>query len=62
MLYEPEDLRADFAGAEIEMLAEIETDLREGELHMGLSAVVRLIGARAAVKRSPSTKSDRAEF
>ncbi len=46
LLFSAEDLRADFAGAEIELLQETETDLSEGTLHVGLSAVVRLIAKR----------------
>ncbi len=46
LLYEPRDLRADFGEAEIELCEEVETDLREGTLHVGESAVVRLIARR----------------
>jgi SAM-dependent methyltransferase len=46
LLYRVDDLRADFADAEIELLQEVETDLHEGTLHVGPSAVVRLIGRR----------------
>jgi SAM-dependent methyltransferase len=46
LLYSAEDLRADFAGGEIEFLEECETDLHEGALHVGASAVVRLIAGR----------------
>ena len=46
LLYEPGDLRADFAGSEIELLRETEVDLREGTLHVGESAVVRLVARR----------------
>ena len=47
LLYEPEDLRADFEGAAIELLAESETNLSEGSLHAGPSAVVKFVGRRA---------------
>ncbi|MDE3177558.1 MAG: methyltransferase domain-containing protein [Pseudomonadota bacterium] len=47
LLYEPADLRADFAGAEIELCQEIETELGEGTLHVGPSAVARLVARRA---------------
>ena len=46
LLYPPEDLRADFADAEIELLEEVESDLREGTLHVGPSAVVRMVARR----------------
>ena len=46
LLYTIDDLRADFAAAELETLEAAEVDLREGELHVGPSAVVRLV-ARA---------------
>ena len=46
LLYEPEDLRADFADAEIGSLQEVDVDLREGGLHVGRSAVVRLTARR----------------
>ncbi len=47
LLYRLEDLRADFAGLEMIELAEAEADLDEGALHVGLSAVVRLVARRA---------------
>lgn len=48
LLYRLEDLRRDFAGADILELAEADVDLHEGSLHLGPSAVVRaLIEARA---------------
>jgi SAM-dependent methyltransferase len=43
MLFEPEQLRTDFAGAQILHLEEVETDLSEGNRHVGLSSVVRLV-------------------
>lgn len=46
LLYTLDDLRVDFAAAELETLEACEVDLREGELHVGPSAVVRLV-ARA---------------
>jgi SAM-dependent methyltransferase len=46
LLYTADDLREDFAGAEIELLQELETDLSEGALHVGKSAVVRLIARK----------------
>lgn len=46
LLYEPEDLRREFAGLEILHLEERELELEEGLLHRGRSAVVRLL-ARA---------------
>ena len=46
LLYRAEDLRADFAEATIDLLQEVETDLHEGTLHVGPSAVVRAIATR----------------
>ena len=43
LLYTIDDLRADFAAAELETLEACEVDLREGELHVGPSAVARLV-------------------
>ena len=43
LLYTIEDLRADFAAAELDTLEACEVDLREGELHVGPSAVARLV-------------------
>lgn len=43
MLYTPEMLRIDFAGAEILQLDELITDLAEGKYHRGQGAVVRLV-------------------
>ena len=46
LLYSAQDLRADFAGAEIDLLQEIEAEMREGALHVGASAVVRLVARK----------------
>jgi hypothetical protein len=46
LLYWAEDLRGDFAGAEIELLQEVETTLEEGTLHVGPSAVVRMVARK----------------
>jgi len=46
LLYSAADLREDFAGAEIEILEEIETELQEGALHVGPSAVVRMVARK----------------
>ena len=43
LLYSVEDLRADFAGADIVELAEADASLHEGPLHVGTGAVVRAI-------------------
>ena len=43
MLFEPNDLRSDFAAAEIMVLVELEAILAEGKRHTGRSSVVRLI-------------------
>ena len=48
LLYEPEDLRTDFAGAGIELLRETEAALEEGTLHVGRSAVVRMVARNTA--------------
>ncbi len=45
LLYRAEDLSADFAKARIDLLQEVETDLREGTLHVGPSAVVRMLAS-----------------
>ena len=42
MLFEPDDLRTDFAGADIVSLEEVEVDLAEGPRHRGRSSVARL--------------------
>ena len=47
LLYRLEDLRADFAALETSELVEAEADLDEGALHVGPSAVVRLVARRA---------------
>jgi SAM-dependent methyltransferase len=46
LLYRAKDLRADFAQGQIELLQEAEVDLHEGALHVGPSAVVRLVARR----------------
>ena len=46
LLYSAADLREDFADTEIERLEEVETELREGALHVGASAVVRMVARR----------------
>jgi len=46
LLFSAADLHADFAGADIELLEEVETELREGALHVGASAVVRLVAKK----------------
>lgn len=46
MLYEPEMIRAELGGVDIEMLEEIETTLREGKRHTGPSSVLRLIARK----------------
>jgi hypothetical protein len=45
-LYTPELLRSAFAGMEIQMLEEYETDLAEGDGHKGRSAVIGLVATR----------------
>jgi SAM-dependent methyltransferase len=46
LLYSAADLREDFAGAEIELLQELEVELQEGALHVGASAVVRMVARK----------------
>ena len=46
LLYSAADLREDFAGAEMQLLEEIETELHEGALHVGPSAVVRMVARK----------------
>lgn len=46
MLVQPSDLASDFAGADIELLEEVETVLAEGVRHVGPSTVVRAIVRR----------------
>ena len=46
MLYTAWRLREDFAGAEIQELAEVTTELQEGRGHQGTSAVVRLVARK----------------
>ena len=48
MLFEPDDLKADFAGATIERLEETEVFLDEGKRHRGRSSVVRLVARAGA--------------
>jgi SAM-dependent methyltransferase len=43
MLFEPQDLKGDFIGADIERLEEEEVVLDEGTRHKGRSAVVRML-------------------
>jgi hypothetical protein len=43
MLFEPADLRHDFAAMEIRRLEEMEVTLVEGSRHTGRSSVVRLL-------------------
>ncbi len=45
-LYSLDDLSADFAALDIERLEELDVDLREGALHVGRSAVARMIARR----------------
>jgi cyclopropane fatty-acyl-phospholipid synthase-like methyltransferase len=47
MLYTAWRLEQDFKGAEIQELAEVTTELREGRGHNGTSAVVRLVARRS---------------
>lgn len=46
LLYAPEDLQADFAGAHIELLGEQVVKLDEGAGHQGQGAVTRIVARR----------------
>lgn len=46
MLYTPEQMRSDFAEAQIDMLEEHEVVLEEGPYHSGPAAVLRLVARR----------------
>lgn len=43
MLYSSDELRADFSGAQIQILEEVVAQLNEGKYHVGPGAVVRLV-------------------
>ena len=43
LLYTMADLKADFAGADTVEIGEYDLDLHEGALHVGASAVVRMV-------------------
>jgi SAM-dependent methyltransferase len=46
LLVEPAELERELTGLELEILREIERDVREGRYHGGRSAVVQLLGLR----------------
>ncbi len=46
LLVEPDDLRAEFEGLEIERLEELERDVKEGPYHHGVAAVVQLVARK----------------
>lgn len=46
MLFQEAEVREDFAGARIEYLESLQTELAEGKYHQGRAAVVRLIAIR----------------
>jgi SAM-dependent methyltransferase len=48
LLVEPEALRRELAGLELERLEELERDVQEGTLHQGRSAVVQAVARRPA--------------
>lgn len=48
MLFEPKDLRVDFAGLKIEHLDERKVTLAEGKRHRGPSSIVRLVATKPA--------------
>jgi SAM-dependent methyltransferase len=48
MLFSVEELARDFAGFEVHLLAEEETDLAEGRFHQGRASVVRFVGQRSS--------------
>lgn len=47
LLYEPETLRGDFAGLQLEIVREVVREVREGSCHTGLGAVVQLVARKA---------------
>lgn len=51
LLMEPEDIRAELDGLEIELLEEIEREIQEGERHVGKGAVLRVLGFRPEALR-----------
>lgn len=46
LLVEPEDLRTEFRGLEIERLEELERDVKEGPYHQGVAAVVQMVARK----------------
>lgn len=46
LLYEPETLCEDFAGLELSLLREVVREVREGNCHTGLGAVVQVVGIK----------------
>lgn len=48
MLYSGDELRAEFSGAQIDVLQETVTELSEGKYHVGPGAVVRLVLTKPA--------------
>lgn len=46
LLYPPEDVRADFAALDIELLEEAEEQMDSGALHVGRGALVRLVARK----------------
>lgn len=48
MLFTPEAIRSEFPDFEALELAEVETELSEGEFHVGLARVVRFVGRKTS--------------
>jgi SAM-dependent methyltransferase len=48
LLYDPDELRTDFAGLAIQSVETLDTELEEGPYHRGVASVVRLVAERPA--------------
>ena len=46
MLFSGEEVKVDFDGFEIQLLADTEVDLQEGNYHIGKGKVIRFVGAK----------------
>ena len=46
MLYSMEEIKNDFPNYELVILEEVETELNEGQFHVGLGSVVRFVGRK----------------
>jgi hypothetical protein len=48
MLFSEESIICDFPNCEVLELAEVETELSEGEYHNGIAKVIRFVGKKKA--------------